>query len=99
MSIEEDVKKLCDLSKLEIPDEMIVEAAKKVGDVLALFSKLDEFKKSDYDIRIENDMRVEKSYSSLRADQPPDMNTDNNGDRFEFQPLNIKDGFILGPRI
>lgn len=99
MSIEEDVKKLCDLSKLEIPDEMIMEATKKVGDVLALFSKLDEFKKSDYDIRIENDLRVEKSYSSLRADQSPDINTDNNGDRFEFQPLNIKNGFIVGPRI
>ena len=99
MSIEEDIKKLCDLSKLEIPDEMIMEAAKKVGDVLALFSKLDEFKKNDYDIKIEDDLRVEKSFSSLRADQSPDINTDKNGDIFEFQPLNIKNGFIVGPRI
>jgi Asp-tRNA(Asn)/Glu-tRNA(Gln) amidotransferase C subunit len=99
MSTEDDVKKLCDLSKLEIPDEMIMETAKKVKDVLGLFSKLDEFTNSDFDLNTVNDLRIEKSIDSLRADTLFSVHVDNKDNKFDFKPLNSKNGFIIGPRI
>ena len=38
-----DIKKLCDLTKLEIPEQNITEISRKVEEVLLMFDKLDEF--------------------------------------------------------
>lgn len=99
MSSEIDIKKLCELSKLEIPDEMILETSMKVREVMALFDKLDELdiqkstSKDSY-----SRLRIEKSIESLRDDIPrQSIPTADFLSKFKF--LNTKNGFALGPRI
>ena len=99
MSGEIDVKKLCELSKLEIPDEMILETSKKVGEVMSLFDKLDELDIKDSTSQDSyGKLRVEKSLESLRDDTPR-QNISITDSLSKFKLLNTKNGFALGPRI
>jgi len=95
----DDVKKLCELSKLEIPSEMMKETTKKIFEVLTLFDKLDEFDKGDNEIKIGEDIKIEKTVDSLRDDQPLTTNSVNSDNYIKIKPLNEKNGYVLGPRI
>ena len=99
MSTVDDVKKLCELSKLELPNEMMMETARKIREVLTLFDKLDEFDRGDYEIKIGEDIKIEKTFNSLRDDQPLATNNVNSDDYRKIKPLNTKNGYVLGPRI
>lgn len=99
MSNEIDVKKLCELSKLEIPDEMILETSRKVREVMSLFDKLDELDISNStSMDSYGGLRVEKSLESLREDTPRESISDSESTA-KFNLLNTKNGFVLGPRI
>lgn len=99
MSNEIDVKKLCELSKLEIPDEMILETSRKVREVMSLFDKLDELDISNStSMDSYGGLRVEKSLESLREDTPRESISDSDSTA-KFNLLNTKNGFVLGPRI
>jgi aspartyl/glutamyl-tRNA(Asn/Gln) amidotransferase C subunit len=99
MSNVDDIKKLCDLSKLEIPSEMMMETTSKIREVLTLFDKLDEFDTSDNKGDIGGDIKIEKSINSLRDDQIPNRNSVDSNSNIKIKPLNTKDGYVLGPRI
>jgi Asp-tRNA(Asn)/Glu-tRNA(Gln) amidotransferase C subunit len=103
MSNEIEVKKLCELSKLEIPDEMILETSHKVGEVMSLFDKLDELDiSSSSSMDSYGKLRIEKSLESLRDDIPRrnTSTTDSTTDSLtKFKLLNTKNGYVLGPRI
>lgn len=99
MSAVDDVKRLCELSKLEIPNEMMMETTRKIREVLTLFDKLDEFDKGDNEIKIGEDIKIEKAIDSLRDDQPPTKKSVNSDNDVKIKLLNIKNGYVLGPRI
>jgi aspartyl/glutamyl-tRNA(Asn/Gln) amidotransferase C subunit len=99
MSTADDVKKLCELSKLEIPNEMMKETTTKIREVLTLFDKLDEFDKGDNEIKIGEDIKIEKTVDSLRDDHPLTTNSVNSHNYIKIKPLNSKNGYVLGPRI
>lgn len=99
MPSEIDVKKLCELSKLEIPDEMILETSKKVREVMSLFEKLDELYINESTSQDSySRLRIEKSLESLRDDTPR-QSVPTTDSRSKFKLLNTKNGFALGPRI
>lgn len=99
MSAVDDVKRLCELSKLEIPNEMMMETTRKIRDVLTLFDKLDEFDKGDNEIKIGEDIKIEKAIDSLRDDQPLTKKSVNSDNDVKIKLLNSKNGYVLGPRI
>jgi aspartyl/glutamyl-tRNA(Asn/Gln) amidotransferase C subunit len=99
MSNVDDIKKLCDLSKLEIHSEMMTETTSKIREVLTLFDKLDEFDTSDNKRDIGSDIKIEKSIDSLRDDQIPNINSVDSNSNIKIKPLNAKNGYVLGPRI
>lgn len=99
MSAVDDVKRLCELSKLEIPNEMMMETTRKIREVLTLFDKLDEFDKGDNEIEIGEYIKIEKTIDSLRDDQPLTKNSVNSDDDVKIKLLNSKNGYVLGPRI
>lgn len=98
MSNEIDFKKLCELSKLDIHEEMIKETSIKVRDVMTLFDKLDELEISNIDnTEVNENLRQEKSLDSIRDDIPRDKSRFDPTSKICF--LNTKNGFVLGPRI
>lgn len=99
MSAVDDVKRLCELSKLEIPNEMMIETTRKIREVLTLFDKLDEFDKGDNEIKIGEDIKIEKAIDSLRDDQPLTKKSVNSDNDVKIKLLNSKNGYVLGPRI
>lgn len=99
MSTEDDLRQLCNLSKLEIPDELMKETSKKLREVLGLFDKLDEFDKTDFKPEIYGDMKIEKSIDTLRDDQTFRTNTGKGDNDNKIKVSKAKDGYILGPRI
>lgn len=99
MPITDDVRELCDLSKLEIPNELMIETSKKIREVLVLFDKLDEFDKADYKIDTDDDIKIEKSIDSLRGDQAISTNTGKQNLESNIKFSNSKNGYIMGPRI
>jgi len=94
-----DIKKLCDLTKLEIPEQHIPEIARKVEEVLLMFDKLDEFNTEGSKIPSIEDMKFEISFEDLRADKPRPNLELSKEPQFKFRLKNLKDGYILGPRI
>lgn len=99
MSTEDDLRQLCNLSKLEIPDELMKETSKKILEVLGLFDKLDEFDKTDFKREIYGDMKIEKSIDTLRDDQTFRTNTGKGDNDNKIKVSKAKGGYILGPRI
>lgn len=100
MSNVDDIKKLCELSKLEIPNEMMIETAEKIREVLTLFGKLDEFDTTgDNKLKMGGDMKIEKPLGSLRDDKPQTGKFEESSVKIKIKPLNTKNGYILGPRI
>ena len=94
-----DIKKLCDLTKLEIPEQNIPEISRKVEEVLLMFDKLDEFNTEGSKIPSIEDMKFEISFEDLRTDKPrPNLELSEES-QFKFKLKNLKDGYILGPRI
>jgi aspartyl/glutamyl-tRNA(Asn/Gln) amidotransferase C subunit len=99
MPITDDLRELCDLSKLEIPNELMIETGKKISEVLLLFDKLDKFDKADYKIDTNNDIIIEKPIDELRDDQAFNTNAVKRNLETKMKFSNSKNGYILGPRI
>jgi aspartyl/glutamyl-tRNA(Asn/Gln) amidotransferase C subunit len=99
MPISDDLRELCDLSKLEIPNELMIETGKKISEVLLLFDKLDEFDKANYKIDTNNDIKIEKPIDALRDDQAFNTNAVKRNLETKMKFSNSKNGYILGPRI
>ena len=99
MPTTDDLRELCDLSKLEIPNELMIETGKKISEVLLLFDKLDEFDKADYKIDTNNDIKIEKPIDTLRDDQAFNTNAVKRNLETKMKFSNSKNGYILGPRI
>lgn len=99
MSTEDDFKQLCNLSKLEIPDELMKETSKKIHEVLMLFDKLDQFDKSEFELKTNDGIKIEKSIDSLRDDQTFETNPSKSNHDMKIKFSKSKSGYILGPRI
>ena len=94
-----DVKKLCNLTKLEIPEQNMAEISRKVEEVILMFDKLDEFTTEDSEFLSINNLKIEMAFENLREDKPRPALESSKGPQTKFKLKNIKDGFILGPRI
>jgi aspartyl/glutamyl-tRNA(Asn/Gln) amidotransferase C subunit len=94
-----DIKKLCDLTKLEIPEQNITEISRKVGEVLLMFDKLDEFTTEGSKGPSIEDLKFEMAFENLRDDEPRPTLESSKRSQPKIKLKNIKDGFILGPRI
>ena len=94
-----DIKKLCDLAKLEIPEQNIAEILGKVKEVLLMFDKLDEFTTDGFEIKSTEDLKFERAFENLRDDEPRPTLESSGKTRPKLKLKNIKDGFVLGPRI
>jgi aspartyl/glutamyl-tRNA(Asn/Gln) amidotransferase C subunit len=94
-----DVKKLCELTKLEIPEQNIPDISRKVEEVLLMFDKLDEFNTEGSDFPNIEDLKFEITFEDLRADEPRQNLELSVEPQIKFRLKNLKDGFILGPRI
>jgi aspartyl/glutamyl-tRNA(Asn/Gln) amidotransferase C subunit len=94
-----DIKKLCDLTKLEIPEQNIAEISRKVGEVLLMFDKLDEFTTDGSKGPSIEDLKFEMAFENLRDDEPRPTLESSKRSQPKIKLKNIKDGFILGPRI
>ena len=94
-----DIKKLCDLAKLEIPEQNMTQISRKVEEVLLMFDKLDEFTTEGTEGLIIDDLKFEMTFEDLRDDNPRPALESSEGPQPKFKLKNIKDGFIVGPRI
>ena len=94
-----DIKKLCDLTKLEIPEQKMTEISRKVEEVLLMFNKIDEFTAGDSEVTNIVDLKFEMAFENLRDDIPRSPSELLEEPQLKFKLKNIKDGFILGPRI
>ena len=94
-----DIKKLCDLTKLEIPEQNITEISRKVVEVLLMFDKLDEFTTEGSKGPSIEDLKFEMAFENLRDDEPRPTLESSKRSEPKIKLKNIKDGFILGPRI
>ncbi|MDN5844895.1 MAG: hypothetical protein L0H53_01305 [Candidatus Nitrosocosmicus sp.] len=94
-----DIKKLCDLTKLEIPEQNMTEISRKMEEVLLMFDKLDEFTSEGSEVKILEDLKFELAFENLREDKPGPTLESSEGLQAKFKLKNLKDGFILGPRI
>jgi aspartyl/glutamyl-tRNA(Asn/Gln) amidotransferase C subunit len=94
-----DIRKLCNLTKLDIPEQDMAAISEKLKEVLLMFNKLDEFTTEGSEDNGIEDLKLERAFENLRNDEPrPPLRSS------ETSPTNIrlknnKDGFVLGPRI
>ncbi len=96
MSLDKDIKKLCDLSRLEIPDSDIEVTNNKIKEIILFFDKIDECIFEGQGDSKEYD-KLEKTLDELRDDIP---NSDTNKRKnLKFRFMHEKNGFIIGPRI
>lgn len=101
MSYNIDIKKLSNLSKIEVPDSEINDTSKKIVQIINFFNKLDEFV-IDGQTDIDYNNKIELQISSLRDDEPlikKNLNGDTIENVFKFEFPHHKNGFVLGPRI
>jgi len=94
-----DIKKLCELAKLEIPEQNMTEISRKVEEVLLMFDKLDDFTTGDSEASSIDDLKLEIAFENLRDDKSKIDLSSSDGPQTIFKLKNTKDGFILGPRI
>ena len=94
-----DIRKLCSLTKLEIPEQDITPISQKLKEVLIMFDKLDEITTEDSeDICIE-DLKLERAFENFRDDIPRPVPGSLESTQSKIKLKNVKDGFALGPRI
>ena len=94
-----DIRKLCNLTKVEIPEQDMAVISEKLKEVLLMFDKLDEFTTEGSEDNGIEDLKLERAFENLRNDEPkPPLRSSETA-----QPMiklkNIKDDFVLGPRI
>lgn len=94
-----DIEKLCDLTKLVIPEQNMTEISRKVEEVLLMFDKLDELSSEGSEVKNIKDLKLELAFENLREDKPRPPLDSSEGHQPQFKLKNVKDGFILGPRI
>jgi aspartyl/glutamyl-tRNA(Asn/Gln) amidotransferase C subunit len=94
-----DIEKLCDLTKLEIPEQNMTEISRRVEEVLLMFDKLDELASEGSEVKNFEDLKLELAFENLREDKPRPPLDSSEGRQSQFKLKNVKDGFILGPRI
>jgi aspartyl/glutamyl-tRNA(Asn/Gln) amidotransferase C subunit len=105
MSDYDVVKKLCNLSRLEIGESEFQKTADKIKETISFFDKLDELEMvmddDDDGHQIPDDhIIIEKKIDDLREDVPKSSEeaTDTNN-HIPFDFLNRKNGYAIGPRI
>lgn len=98
-----DIKKLCVLSRLEIDESEIQKTSDKIKEIILFFNKLDEFESHGEQEIPYNYMKMEKKIDELRDDITTLNLHDDDGGGVEretpFSFPNRKNGYVLGPRI
>ncbi|MGN6708133.1 MAG: hypothetical protein ACTHKF_02160 [Candidatus Nitrosocosmicus sp.] len=115
MSDNEDIKKLCILSRLEIDGSEIHQTADKIKEILSFFNKLDEFE-FDSNVNADNNIINQNlSMDKISCDNKNFLKNEKNLDNLRLdEPNNIKEktkqqftfkfhhqknGYVIGPRI
>jgi Asp-tRNA(Asn)/Glu-tRNA(Gln) amidotransferase C subunit len=115
MSDNEDIKKLCILSRLEIDGSKIPQTTDKIKEILSFFSKLDEFEFDSYENADNNIINQNLSMDEVSSDNKNFLNNEKNLDnlrpdepdkikektkqQFTFNFHHQKNGYVIGPRI
>jgi len=98
-----DIKKLCTLSRLEIDEAEIQKTSDKIKEIILFFNKLDEFESNGVQEIPYNLMKTEKKIDELRDDITTlNLNAADGGGVERATPfsfLNRKNGYVIGPRI
>ena len=98
-----DIKKLCSLSRLEIDESEIQKSSDKIKELILFFNKLDEFESNDEQEIPYNFMKTEKKIDEMRDDITTlNLNDDDAGGVERETPFsfpNRKNGYVIGPRI
>jgi aspartyl/glutamyl-tRNA(Asn/Gln) amidotransferase C subunit len=94
-----DIRKLCNLTKLDIPEQDMAAISEKLKEVLLMFDKLDEFTTEGSEDNGIEDLKLERAFENLRNDvpRPPLRSSETSPTKIRLK--NNKDGFVLGPRI
>jgi aspartyl/glutamyl-tRNA(Asn/Gln) amidotransferase C subunit len=94
-----DIRKLCNLTKLEIPEKDMAAISEKLKEVLSMFDKLDEFTTEGSEDKDIEDLKLERAFENLRNDipRPPIRSSETAPPKIQLK--NNKDDFVLGPRI
>ncbi len=94
-----DIRKLCNLTKLEIPEQDMAAISEKLKEVLLMFDKLDEFTTEGSEDNGIEDLKLERAFENLRNDEPrPPLRSSETASP-KIRLKNNKDDFVLGPRI
>jgi Asp-tRNA(Asn)/Glu-tRNA(Gln) amidotransferase C subunit len=115
MSDNEDIKKLCILSRLEIDGSKIPQMTDKIKEILSFFNKLDEFEFDSYGNDNNNIINQNLSMDEVSSDNNNFLNNEKNLDdlrpdepneikektkqQFTFNFHHQKNGYVIGPRI
>jgi aspartyl/glutamyl-tRNA(Asn/Gln) amidotransferase C subunit len=94
-----DMRKLCNLTKLDIPEQDMAAVSEKLKEVLLMFDKLDEFTTEGSEDNGIEDLKLERAYENLRNDEPRPPLRSSETSPMKIRLKNNKDGFVLGPRI
>ena len=94
-----DIRKLCNLTKLDIPEQDMADISEKLKEVLLMFDKLDEFTTEGSEDNGTEDLKLERAFENLRNDEPRPPLRSSETSPTKIRLKNNKDGFVLGPRI
>ena len=94
-----DIRKLCNLTKLDIPEQDMAAISEKLKEVLLMFDKLDEFATEGSEDNGIEDLKLERAFENLRNDEPRPPLSSSETLPTKIRLKNNKDGFVLGPRI
>jgi aspartyl/glutamyl-tRNA(Asn/Gln) amidotransferase C subunit len=94
-----DIRKLCNLTKLDIPEQDMAAISEKLKEVLLMFDKLDEFTTEGSEDNGIEDLKLERAFENLRNDEPRPPLRSSETSPMKIRLKNNKDGFVLGPRI
>ena len=94
-----DIRKLCNLTKLDIPEQDMAAISEKLKEVLLMFDKLDEFTTEGSEDNGIEDLKLERAFENLRNDEPRPPLRSSETLPTKIRLKNNKDGFVLGPRI
>jgi aspartyl/glutamyl-tRNA(Asn/Gln) amidotransferase C subunit len=94
-----DIRKLCNLTKLEIPEQDMTAISEKLKEVVLMFDKLDEFTTDGSEDNDIEDLKLERDFENLRNDKPRPHLRSSETAQMKMRLKNIKDDFVLGPRI
>jgi aspartyl/glutamyl-tRNA(Asn/Gln) amidotransferase C subunit len=94
-----DIRKLCNLTKLDIPEQDMAAISEKLKEVLLMFDKLDEFTTEGSEDNGIEDLKLERAFENLRNDEPRPPLRPSETSPMKIRLKNNKGGFVLGPRI